>query len=169
MERRDVLENCANNPDPPPLAASDMPDLEKLGADVINDITRRMTKRELVTSTTTPSLILGNIIELSAADLEQWKALLNDPLTVSPAIVQHLLRLRDSTSISPRKEQPRAIFHIRTFQLTVDQLRKLIPVLDETRITFFGRIFEWERRIATLPDHALVYLRHTGVSKSDNA
>lgn len=115
-----MLENCANNPDPPPLAASDMPDLEKLGADVINDITRRMTKRELVTSTTTPSLILGNIIELSAADLEQWKALLNDPLTVSPAIVQHLLRLRDSTSISPRKEQPRAIFHIRTFQLTVD-------------------------------------------------
>jgi cytochrome P450 len=65
-----------------------------------------MTKKGTVTSTITPSLILGNIIELLAADLEQWKALLDDPLTVSPAIVQHLLRLRDSTSISPRKNNP---------------------------------------------------------------
>jgi len=39
----------------------------------------------------------------------------------------------------------------------------------ETRITFFGQIFEWESRIATLLDHALVYLRHAGVSKSYNA
>ena len=38
MERKDVLENRAN-PDPPPLAASDMPDIEKLSADVVNDIT----------------------------------------------------------------------------------------------------------------------------------
>jgi hypothetical protein len=38
MERKDVLENRVN-PDPAPLAASDMPDIEKLSADVINDIT----------------------------------------------------------------------------------------------------------------------------------
>jgi hypothetical protein len=90
-----VLGNCVDSPSIPPLAPSNIRNLEQSGADIINSIIQRMIKKGLNSSTITPSLIWGNAKRTSAADLKHWEALLNDPLTVPPAIVQYLLGLRD--------------------------------------------------------------------------
>ena len=62
---------------------------------------------------------------LSATDYDDWCNLLRDPLFLPPSTLQRLLKLRNSTAISPRSSGHVAIFYIRTFTLTVAQLQRV--------------------------------------------
>jgi hypothetical protein len=106
---------------------------------------------------------------LSATDYDDWCNLLRDPLFLPPSTLQRLLKLRDSTAISPRSSGHVAIFYIRTFTLTVAQLQRVLHILISAKILFASRVLEWQRRIAIVPGDSLVYLRYSGTSQSENA
>ena len=106
---------------------------------------------------------------LSATDYDDWCNLLQEPLFLPPSTLQRLLKLRDSTAVSPQSSGHVAIFYIRTFTLTVAQLERVLYTLISAKILFASRVREWQRRIAIVPGDSLVYLRYGGTSQSENA
>lgn len=138
-------------------------------AQVFEIITQRLAAKGLDPKEVRPDMIFRDITYLSAFEFCDWLGLLEDPLFISPHILQRLIGLRDSTSTSTLGQRPLTIFYIRTFTLTVSQLKKVVQVLLPAKITFTNKIFEWERRTASVPEDTLVYLRYAGVSRATNA
>lgn len=106
---------------------------------------------------------------LSATDYDSWCNLLRDPLFLLPSTLQRLLKLRDSTALSPQSSGRVAIFYIQDIQLTVAQLQRVLNTLISAKVLFANRVFEWQTRIASFPGDSLVYLRYGGTSQSENA